>query len=78
MHMCTQSYAHRYQRRMSGVLLHHSPLYSHEIGSLTEPGARLAASKPSDAPVSGTYGAGITGTYDYAWHFPWVGVKKDT
>lgn len=27
-----------------GVLLHHSPSYSRETGSLTEPGAMLAAS----------------------------------
>jgi hypothetical protein len=38
-------YTHQGQRRMS-VLLYHSLLYYLEIGSVTEPGARLAANKP--------------------------------
>lgn len=48
--MCTNMYvvcAHvcaRDEKGIMGVLLHHSPSYSQEIGSLTEPGATLAAS----------------------------------
>lgn len=31
-HPCVQLYAHRYQRRMSGVLLYHSLTYSLRLG----------------------------------------------
>lgn len=36
----------RSQRRVLGVLLYHPPPYCFELGSLTEPGARLAVTKP--------------------------------
>jgi hypothetical protein len=44
--MCGQVYMFRGQRRMSGVLIHHSLPYSLETGSLTEHGARLAVWGP--------------------------------
>lgn len=37
---------------MSLILLCHSPPHALTTGSLTEPGGRLAASKPTDPPVS--------------------------
>lgn len=42
----------RGQRRMSGVLLYHSPLFSFEEEPLTEPETRLEASKHPEVLMS--------------------------
>lgn len=65
---------HPYRGQMSGVLLCHSQLYSHETGSLTKPGARLAAwSKLYDPSVSALYVSGITSTSHHRWLSTWQG-----
>lgn len=46
----------------SCVLGGHSPPYCFEAGSLTESGARLAASQPSTESPFISHSAGITGT----------------
>lgn len=51
------------KRRLVGVLLYHSRHYYLETGFLTEPGARLVASKPHQSPVSVHYDIVVTGVY---------------
>lgn len=47
--MCAYVYSCRGQRRISSVLLYHSPLYTLKREFLSEPVARLEASKPQQA-----------------------------
>lgn len=64
-HMCQPS--QESQGRMLGALCYHSPPYSLEPGSLTEPRHRLMARKPKrfyPDPQSR-----VTGTWDYTWIF---------
>lgn len=49
-------------RRVSGVLFYQFIPYSSETGSLIEPEARLAISKPHDPPISASGSAGVINT----------------
>lgn len=60
-HTCSHLCRHEVQSRMSDVLVHHCIFYFLETGSLKEPGARLAADKPREPPVSAPYSTGVTG-----------------
>lgn len=67
--------AYRSQRRTLGALLDPSPLRAFDTGSLLQPGARLAASKPSGPPASALNSPGGSGTQDHLQLFVWWGFE---
>lgn len=61
---------HRYQTRMPDVLLHDSPLYSLDTGSLTKSGARVVPSQPQQSPcVCPSYHFRVVAHEHQCWTF---------
>jgi hypothetical protein len=69
--VCTRTCVSLWRPEEDVCLFYHLA-FSFEPGPLTEPGAKLVASKPSGLLVSSIYNTGVTGIYTVTQLFMWV------